>query len=54
MSTTVRPLRTLEGHEEGAVFDVRWYEDGILSAGEDGTVGIWAFDEQEQEADLDQ
>ena len=43
----VRPVRTLEGHGEGAVFDVRW-DDGIVSAGEDGMVGIWGFDEDDE------
>jgi COMPASS component SWD3 len=43
----VRPVRTLEGHGEGAVFDVRW-DDGIVSAGEDGMVGVWGFDEEDE------
>jgi COMPASS component SWD3 len=43
----VRPMRTLEGHGEGAVFDVRWC-DGIVSAGEDGMVGVWGFDEDHE------
>jgi hypothetical protein len=46
----VRPLRALEGHGDGAVFDVKWYEDGILSAGEDGTVGMWGFEEDGQDS----
>lgn len=52
--TTVRPLRTLEGHGDGAVFDVRWYKDGILSAGEDGTVGLWTFDDDHDENEEDE
>jgi len=40
----VKPINTLEGHGEGAVFDVDWYSDGIVSAGEDGRVGVWGFD----------
>ncbi|WWC89739.1 uncharacterized protein L201_004664 [Kwoniella dendrophila CBS 6074] len=38
---TVKPLKVLEGHEDGAVFDVIWKNDRMLSAGEDGLVGIW-------------
>lgn len=44
----VRPLRTLEGHGDGAVFGVRWYQGGILSAGEDGAVGMWGFEEEDE------
>lgn len=39
--TTVRPIKVLEGHEEGAVFDVKWRDGTMVSAGEDGAVGIW-------------
>nr|ODN87917.1 WD-repeat protein [Cryptococcus depauperatus CBS 7841] len=39
--TTVRPSGVLVGHREGAVFDVRWKEDKLVSAAEDGAVGIW-------------
>lgn len=42
-------MRTLEGHGDGAVFDVKWYEGGILSAGEDGSVGMWVFDEDQDQ-----
>ncbi|WWD16094.1 hypothetical protein CI109_100519 [Kwoniella shandongensis] len=42
--TTVRPSKILEGHGEGAVFDVTWKEGTMLSAGEDGMVGIWGVD----------
>lgn len=45
--TNVKPLKVLEGHGEGAVFDVRWCEEGIVSAGEDGCVGLWGFGEDE-------
>ncbi|OCF36464.1 WD-repeat protein [Kwoniella heveanensis BCC8398] len=39
----VRPLKVLEGHGEGAVFDVAWKDgtDKMISAGEDGIVGVW-------------
>ncbi|WVQ98866.1 hypothetical protein IAU59_005997 [Kwoniella sp. CBS 9459] len=39
----VRPLKVLEGHGDGAVFDVAWKDgtDKMISAGEDGIVGIW-------------
>lgn len=43
----VKPIKTLEGHGEGAVFDVKW-DDGIVSGGEDGMVGVWGFDEDDQ------
>ncbi|KAK4687478.1 hypothetical protein P7C73_g2644, partial [Tremellales sp. Uapishka_1] len=39
--TTVRPSESLEGHMEGAVFDVKWSRRGMISAGEDGNVGLW-------------
>lgn len=45
----MRPIRALEGHGDGAVFDVRSYEDGIISAGEDCAVGLWGFDEESDE-----
>jgi len=45
----VRPVKVLSGHGEGAVFDVRWRDGGIVSAGEDGVVGVWC--EAEAEAD---
>ncbi|WVW82910.1 hypothetical protein I302_104924 [Kwoniella bestiolae CBS 10118] len=38
---TVKPLKVLEGHEEGSVFDVVWKDGRVLSAGEDGLVGVW-------------
>jgi len=47
----VRPLRTLEGHGDGAVFDVKWTEEGVVSAGEDGKVGVWAFEDDEGEGE---
>lgn len=37
----VRPTKVLEGHGDGAVFDVRWRDGEIISAGEDGVVGVW-------------
>jgi COMPASS component SWD3 len=43
----VRPLRVLEAHGSGAVFDVRWCAGGMVSAGEDGAVGVWDVDEEE-------
>lgn len=46
---SVRPVKVLSGHGEGAVFDVRWRDGGIVSAGEDGVVGVWC--EAEAEAD---
>ena len=49
--TNVRPVRTLEGHGDGAVFDVKWFEGGILSAGEDGNVGMWGFDREPDDQD---
>ena len=42
---SVRPLRSLEGHADGAVFDVRWAGQGMVSAGEDGAVGVWGVGE---------
>jgi COMPASS component SWD3 len=37
--TNLKPLKVLEGHGDGAVFDVRWCPgEGLLSAGEDGAV----------------
>lgn len=47
-------MRTLEGHGDGAVFEVKWFEGGILSAGEDGSVGMWGFDDKDQDQDQDQ
>ncbi|WVQ78545.1 hypothetical protein IAT38_000631 [Cryptococcus sp. DSM 104549] len=41
---TVRPLKALEGHGEGAVFDVKWKEGRMISAGEDGAVGVWGVE----------
>ncbi|WRT67301.1 uncharacterized protein IL334_004269 [Kwoniella shivajii] len=38
---TVNPIRVLEGHRDGAVFDVKWRNGKLISAGEDGLVGIW-------------
>ncbi|KAK6903106.1 hypothetical protein I203_108368 [Kwoniella mangroviensis CBS 8507] len=38
---TVRPLKVLEGHGEGSVFDVVWKDGRVLSAREDGLVGVW-------------
>jgi COMPASS component SWD3 len=37
----------LEAHGSGAVFDVRWCAGGMVSAGEDGAVGVWDVDEEE-------
>jgi hypothetical protein len=37
----VRPLKVLEGHGDGAVFDVRWRNGDLLSSGEDGSVTVW-------------
>ncbi|WVF72043.1 hypothetical protein IAT40_006855 [Kwoniella sp. CBS 6097] len=39
----VPPLKVLEGHGHGAVFDVVWKDgtDKMISAGEDGIVGVW-------------
>ncbi|EJT50688.1 WD-repeat protein [Trichosporon asahii var. asahii CBS 2479] len=39
--TTVRPLKVLAGHGAGAVYDVRSHAGTLLSAGEDGAVGVW-------------
>ncbi|WVR05318.1 hypothetical protein IAU60_002332 [Kwoniella sp. DSM 27419] len=39
---TIKPLRVLGGHGDGAVFDVKWKEGTLVSAGEDGVVGVWA------------
>lgn len=39
--TNVRPLQVVEGHAAGALFDVKWRGDSMISAGEDGKVGIW-------------
>lgn len=41
----IKPIKALEGHGEGAVFDVVWSEEGVFSAGEDGMVGVWDYDE---------
>ncbi|WVQ71746.1 hypothetical protein IAR50_001287 [Cryptococcus sp. DSM 104548] len=38
---TVRPSKALIGHGDGAVFDVKWKDGKMISAGEDGTVGVW-------------
>jgi COMPASS component SWD3 len=46
--TVVKPIRTLEGHGEGAVFDVVWTEEGVFSAGEDGMVGVWGYDPEDE------
>ena len=46
---TVRSLSVLEGHGDGAVFDVKWSQGGIISAGEDGAVGVWGVDEDEDQ-----
>jgi len=45
----VRPLSVLEGHGDGAVFDVKWAGRLMVSAGEDGKVGVWGFDEDDEE-----
>ncbi|WVO20858.1 uncharacterized protein IAS62_002158 [Cryptococcus decagattii] len=42
--TTVRPAKVLMGHGEGAVFEVRWKEGKMVSAGEDGCVGVWGVE----------
>lgn len=47
--TNVRPLKVLEGHGDGAVFDIRWKEGEVMSSGEDGSVIVWAANEAEQE-----
>lgn len=39
--TTIRPLKVLAGHGAGAVYDVRAHAGTLLSAGEDGAVGVW-------------
>lgn len=39
-TTTVRPLKVLAGHT-GTVFDVRARAGTMLSAGQDGIVGVW-------------
>lgn len=44
-TTTVRPLKVLAGHGAGAVFDVRARRGTLLSAGEDGAVGVWGDEE---------
>ncbi|KAK8869645.1 hypothetical protein IAR55_000213 [Kwoniella newhampshirensis] len=44
--TTVRPSRILEGHGEGAVFDVVWKDGVMITAGEDGRVGVWSDDSE--------
>lgn len=43
--TTIRPLKSLAGHGPGAVFGVRAQAGLLLSAGEDGSVGVWGDDE---------
>lgn len=40
-ATNVRPFKALAGHGAGAVYDVRSWGGVLLSAGEDGTVGVW-------------
>jgi COMPASS component SWD3 len=45
----VRPTKVLAGHGDGAVFDARWRDGRIVSAGEDGVVGVWC--EGDDEAD---
>lgn len=52
--TNVKPLKVLEGHGDGAVFDVRWCSanEGLISAGEDGAVGLWEVDEDEEEGEV--
>jgi COMPASS component SWD3 len=48
--TNVKPLKVLAGHGDGAVFDVRWCPgEGLLSAGEDGAVGLWEVDSESGE-----
>ncbi|KAL1411072.1 hypothetical protein Q8F55_002019 [Vanrija albida] len=44
--TTIRPLKSLAGHGPGAVFDVRAQAGLVLSAGEDGSVGVWGDDDE--------
>ena len=39
--TTVKPLKLLEGHGSGAVFEVKSFDGQLMSAGEDGSVVIW-------------
>ncbi len=43
---TIRPSFVLEGHGEGAVFDVKWFDGGMASAGEDGAVGVWGVEDE--------
>lgn len=45
----VRPLKVLEGHGDGAVFDVRWRDGDLISSGEDGSVIVWTTSEEEEE-----
>lgn len=49
--TNVRPLKALEGHADGAVFDVQWTGGVMISGGEDGCVGIWEVRSDFDEAD---
>ena len=39
--TNVKPTKVLEGHGQGAVFDVKWFVDGLVSGGEDSAVAVW-------------
>ena len=45
----VKPVKILQGHGYGAVFDVRWRDGEVVSAGEDGMVGIWQAADVEEE-----
>jgi hypothetical protein len=43
----VNPVKTLQGHGKGAVFDAKWNAGGdVITAGEDGAVGIWTTEEE--------
>jgi len=45
----VRPIKTLEGHGDGAVYDVRWKGGIMISGGEDGNVAVWQIGEEDVE-----
>lgn len=48
----IRPLSLLAGHGDGAVFDVKLRGEGMISAGEDGSVSVWGIDNEDQDGSL--
>jgi COMPASS component SWD3 len=49
---TIRPLSVLEGHGDGPVYDVKWSGEGMVSAAEDGTCGVWGIEGDKDDCEV--